>query len=563
MSRRHKKTVTANDAFSNPVFRLGYGTQAPIEGTEYPLTRMTDNYALLNSLYRGNWVAQNVIDIIPSDMLRDGFSVGGAVSPEDLAELERVMRRTQLRDRIKTGLCWGRLYGGAAGLVLIDGQEDLSQPLELEAVLPGSYRGLYILDRWTGITPDMELVDDPGDPDFNLPAWYSITDANGRTAARVHHSRIVRFTGRQLPFLEAAAELWWGESELEALYDDLKKHDNVSNNLANLTFRANLDYMRIKDLSQILSMGGVEQQRRLWSVIQAQTVIRSNFGTQLIGQDDEIKNSQYTFTGLKDVYDAMCLDLCGASHIPATKLFGRSPAGLNATGESDLKNYNDYVDSLRESILRPILERVLPVLMMSAWGTVPEDFTVIFPPLSTPTAVELSGIAKTTTDTTIAAFQAGLIDKEAAMKELKKQADNTGLFDSISDEDIAAGAGVTWQDVTALKDPLAGIPEVDAGPFERGLSLDYNPYHGPNGRFTSGGGGGKIKGTKYAPSPQRNHGGIQLKPKTYARLCGVLGTRYPELQEGEIRYIRDARRQYKVKADGYGGFITLKVEKIK
>ena len=563
MSRRHKKTVTANDAFSNPVFRLGYGTQAPIEGTEYPLTRMTDNYALLNSLYRGNWVAQNVIDIIPSDMLREGFSVGGAVSPEDLAELERVMRRTQLRDRIKTGLCWGRLYGGAAGLVLIDGQEDLSRPLELEAVLPGSYRGLYILDRWTGITPDMELVDDPGDPDFNLPAWYSITDANGRTAARVHHSRIVRFTGRQLPFLEAAAELWWGESELEALYDDLKKHDNVSNNLANLTFRANLDYMRIKDLNQILSMGGAEQQRRLWSVIQAQTVIRSNFGTQLIGQDDEIKNSQYTFTGLKDVYDAMCLDLCGASHIPATKLFGRSPAGLNATGESDLKNYNDYVDSLRESVLRPILERVLPVLMMSAWGTVPDDFTVIFPPLDSPSGAELSRIVSDKADALVELYKAGIIDRGVSLQELKRLEGDTGMFGGIEDADVDAARGqmgAGWED---LRDPLAGIPEVDAGPFERGLSLDYNPYHGPNGRFTSGGGGGKMKGTKYAPSPQRNHGGIQLKPKTYARLCGVLGTRYPELQEGEIRYIRDARRQYKVKADGYGGFITLKVEKIK
>lgn len=61
MSRRDKSTpkgggkpnsgVAALDAFSNPLFRLGYGSQSPLEATEYPLTRMTDNYALLNSLY--------------------------------------------------------------------------------------------------------------------------------------------------------------------------------------------------------------------------------------------------------------------------------------------------------------------------------------------------------------------------------------------------------------------------------------------------------------------------------------------------------------------------------
>lgn len=48
MSRRNKNrpaggtqpnTLTL-DAFSNPLFRLGYGSQSPLEATSYPLTRM-------------------------------------------------------------------------------------------------------------------------------------------------------------------------------------------------------------------------------------------------------------------------------------------------------------------------------------------------------------------------------------------------------------------------------------------------------------------------------------------------------------------------------------------
>ena len=61
-----------------------------------------------------------------------------------------------------------------------------------------------------------------------MPASYSISDAAGHTAARVHHSRLVRFTGRELPDLERQAELYWGESEVEALYKDVVAHDNVS-----------------------------------------------------------------------------------------------------------------------------------------------------------------------------------------------------------------------------------------------------------------------------------------------------------------------------------------------
>ena len=40
--------VSVGDAFSNPLFRLGYGSQSPLEATEYPLTRMTDNLSLIH-----------------------------------------------------------------------------------------------------------------------------------------------------------------------------------------------------------------------------------------------------------------------------------------------------------------------------------------------------------------------------------------------------------------------------------------------------------------------------------------------------------------------------------
>ena len=501
MSRRNKsrprgaqpntEAVSVQDAFSNPLFRLGYGSQSPLEATEYPLTRMTDNYALLNSLYRDNWVVQNVVGIIPDDMTKKWFAPAGAVGPEHLKELDRVQRVTALRERVNEGLRWGRLYGGAAGLLMIRGQEGmLGQPLELESIYPGTFQGLYILDRWQGVVPGMELVFEGGEP---VPAYYSITDARGNTVAKVHHSRLVRFTGRDLPFLERVAELYWGESEVEALYNDVVKHDNVAANMAALTFRANVDTMEVQNLDQLFSVTSGEQQRRFWNVMQAQSVMKSNFGMQLVNRGDQIKNTQYTFTGLQEVYDSMCLDLSGASRIPVTKLFGRSPAGMNATGESDLRNYYDYVDTLREAKLRPILEKLLPVLAMSAWGAVPDGLDITFPPLWTPTAKEVAEIAKTKSEAIVSGYQAGLLNVDTAQKELKKLADETGMFDSISEEEIAANAGKTYQDVTALRDPLAGMGyggEVSA-PFESiaqdAAVMDYpGQPREKNGRFSEG-----------------------------------------------------------------------------
>lgn len=576
MSRRNKNTpkggqqnIATTDAFSNPLFRLGYGSQSPLEATEYPLTRMTDNYALLNSLYRDNWVVQNVVGLMVDDMLREWYKIRGSISPEYLDELERVERKTKIRERINAGLRWGRLYGGAAGLILIKGHEGmLDKPLDLETVMPGSFEGLMILDRWMGIVPDVELVHENGQA---IPEYYTINDGNGVVVARVHHSRIVRFIGRELPEIERIAELYWGESEVEALYKEVVAHDNVSANMAALTFQANINTMEVQNLEQLFSLGSVEQQRRFWNVMQAQSVMRSNFGYQLVNKGDQMKNTQYTFTGLQEVYESMCLNLCGASHYPMTKLFGRSPAGLNSTGEGDLTNYYDYVDSQREAKVRPALEKLLPIMAMSAWGAVPDNLQIDFPPLWTPTAKEVADIAKSKSEAIVSTYQAGLLNVDTAQKELKKLEDETGMWGSITDEEIKSNEGRTYQDATALRDPLMGLGYGDrvAVPFNDSILdeevKDYSPNQprDKNGRWTGGSSSGKIGNTKYAPSPQRSHKGIQIGAKKYAKLCGTLGTQYPGLNAGEVRYIRDAKRIYKVEADGYGGMAVLSSYPIK
>ncbi len=171
----------------------------------------------------------------------------------------------------------------------------------------------------------------------------------------------------------------------------------------------------------------------------------------------------------------------------------------------------------------------------------------------------------------VTGYQAGLLNVDTAQKELRKLEDETGMFGSITDEEIAANAGKTYQDATALRDPLMGLGYEEPGgevqgPFESSaadaMTLDYSPNQprDRNGRWTGGSTTGK---TKYAPSPQRKHEGIQLGPKTYVKLTGTLNTRFPGLKAGEVRIIRDAKREYTVEADGYGGFKTVKVRKFK
>ncbi len=450
--------ISTMDAFSNPAARIGFGTLDLLQATEYPMTRMTQNYQLLTSLYRDNWIVQNIVATIPNDIVRKWYEIKSSIAPEYLDQMTKLERKTQLRKKLLLGMYWGRLYGGAVGVILIKGHDDMSQPLDLDMVMPGSFLGLQILDRWTGVYPDGELVTDPSDVDFGLPAYYTIRDeASGQMVARVHHSRVVRFIGRELPWMEQVTELYWGESEIEAIYNEVVKRDNVSGNIAALTFRANVNYMESEGLDQLLGTANTEMQRRFWNVMQAQAIMENNFGTRVINKGDAIHNTQYTFTGLPDVYDRVMMDVAGAARTPVTKLFGRSPAGLNATGEADLQNYYDYIDGLRETEFRAVIERLLPVMALSAWGMIPDDLSIDFPPMWTPDAKEIAEIAERKSGAVIVAYQNDLLDAATAMQELQNLEEETGLFGKISNDDIEAGKGKTYTQRKLMNDPLAGL----------------------------------------------------------------------------------------------------------
>lgn len=430
---------TALDGFSNPLARLGAGTPNLLDSTQYVMSRMTNDFGTLNAMYRDSWIVRRIVDIIPGDMLKNWITITSGLAPDLIKKIDVELRRTQLIQKIQEGLCWGRLYGGAIGIMLIKGQgspEQLAMPLALEEMVPGDFKGLMILDRWNGVSPSSELVDDISDPEYGLPDAYIVTDPVDGTMTRVHHTRCIRFTGNALPYWEKQAELYWGASVIESVFDELKKRDNVSWNIAQLTFMANLRVLKMNDIGQTLAATDPQSQAELYRTLTAQNWLMSNMGIQIMDAADGLETHQYTFGGLADCYQQFIMDISGAAEIPVTKLFGRSPSGLNATGESDLQNYYDMIGEKQESILRPILNKLLPPFMMSMFGAVPDDLDFDFNPVSEPSDKERMELAKTGTDNVVAALNAGMISKRTGLQELKQQSERTGVWTNITDEDI-------------------------------------------------------------------------------------------------------------------------------
>lgn len=485
----------ALDAFSNVLARLGAGTPNLLEGTEYSLQRMSRDFNTLNALYRESWIVRRIIDVIPADMLKNWITITSGLDPDVEKRLSLTLRRTQLIDKLKRGMQWGRLYGGALGVMLVKHQGyDLSQPLQLDWIMPGDFAGLLIFDRWNGVNPSSELIEDISDPDYGYPKYYTVTDPAGGGSVKIHHSRVIRFTGNTLPFWEEIAEMQWGASVVESIFDELRKRDNVSWNIAQLTFMANIRVLKMQDLGQLLAATDNESQAELLRTLEAQNMLLNNMGMQVMDAADGLETHQYTFGGLADCYQQFIMDISGAAEIPVTRLFGRSPSGLNATGESDLQNYYDMIAEKQESYLRPILNKVLPPFIISTLGSLPDDFDFEFDPVAEPSDKERADLAKCGTDNVVAAYNAGLISQRTALKELKQQSERTGVWTNITDEDIAKASetvevpGEMGGGLLGLGEdgPAAGAPQGvgDAAP-------EWNEGAHPrdkDGKFTSGGG---------------------------------------------------------------------------
>jgi phage-related protein (TIGR01555 family) len=230
--------------------------------------------------------------------------------------------------------------------------------------------------------------------------------------------------------------MYWGASELEHVYEEIVKRDNTSWNIASLVFRASIIATKSEGLEALLSLGDIEAQKDFYNAQQAINTMLNNNSMLLLGKNDEVQGLSYTFSGLNDVYESFMMDIAGAAEIPVTKLFGRSPAGLNATGESDSKNYDDTISNQQESKLRPVLEQLLPVMFMSEFGMVPDDLDFRFPPVQSPTESESADLVQKKSTSIKDAYDSGIINQKIALKEYKAMSKTTGMFTNITDEDI-------------------------------------------------------------------------------------------------------------------------------
>lgn len=357
-------------------------------GSFYAPVILTDEQ-LLNA-YRGAWFPRKVVDIPAKDATRRWRA--WQASKAQIEKIEAEEKRLQVKARTMEALIKARLWGGAA-IFIGTGDIDTSKPLVPDRIKAGGIKYLTVMSR-----RDLSATEQDRDvmsPNYGKPKAYRL----GGSAIEIHPSRLVIFTGADIPDQDLASgnQFGWGDSVLQAVFEAIQQIDSTMANVASLIFEAKVDVIRIPDFMQGMQDPGYE--KKLLERFRLAATAKGINGALLLDKEEEYDSKSASFGTLPDIIDRFLQNGCGAADIPATRMLSQSPAGMNSTGEADLRNYYDRIQSSQELDITPAMSVLDECLVRSALGSRPPEIHYVWNSLWQTTAKERADIGKTTAET--------------------------------------------------------------------------------------------------------------------------------------------------------------------
>ena len=451
-----------------------YGTaQDNSEAYRYASENQTPDTILMTH-YEQNGLFGKIIDIPAQEAVKKGFKLNIADAAVE-EYIQKKVRRMKFFTTVEESLKWSRLFGGALAVMIIDdGINDLTKPVNWKKAK--KIDEIVVYDR-SVVTPDYQsmyrgvgVYGTAQRSKFRMPEYYNVYSIYG--SFRVHESRCLIFRNGKMPEKASTTDYrFWGVPEYNHIKRAMRETITAHGDAVKLLERSVQAVYKTKNLAQMLSTDEGENDvlRRLQLIDTARGILNS-IAIDADGEDYDFKT--ITLSGVKEVIDSACNMLSALTEIPQTKLFGRSPAGMNATGESDLENYYSFIDKIRESQIKDnlcsLIDGIIQIGINNKELTERPDYELEFESLWNEKESERATIDQTRaqTDLTIAQtaqlyIDMGVLDPAEERKRLK----NEGKF-GIEDEELPQQE----------EEPLAGLLQS----LQRKDSKD-SPYKGATG----------------------------------------------------------------------------------
>lgn len=487
----------------------GLGGDADKGATARPnLTRHPLTDAELAALYLNNGIARRIVDIVPAEATRKGWTTTAEVEGErvevDAAADED--RRLATVAKVREAWSLARLWGHA--LIVIVTEDDvpsefdehperwLEQPLDLDSVKKVKALQVFdALESWP-----IEYDGDFESATFREPLIWGLAPSipgvssgrntkSGKVPQRIHASRVLHFRGRARPpsLRHSTGHLVGGgggygggtrsldDSALRAVWDEIR---NLSQTMAGGATLAQELRESVLKIAGLRAMATSDQAAEVTARLSLMAKAKSLLGMIVLGENDEYENRSNPPTGFRELSSEAQSMLSAVTGIPLTILFGQAPAGLTSDDKSGRDSWNNVVSD-EQSGIAPHLVRLYGVIFSAsgagaaAPGTAPVNVRPKFRPLHEASEGEQATTYKTTTEADAALLDRGVISAEQVAGRFTADGYQTDLQpaaegDEVDDLDLDLAAAEAKAEAAVEAAPgLALVPEpTEAEPVE-------------------------------------------------------------------------------------------------
>lgn len=398
---------------------------------------------VLTTHYEQNGLFARIIDAPAEEAVKHGFELNINM-PEAGELLHDALDALNWEEKASTAIKWARLYGGAIIVMLIDDGGGIDEPLNRDAIK--GIDGIKVYERAV-VQPDWTAAL------YGEPQYYTVNSMSGFFT--VHASRCLVFKNGVLPENTTnALYRFWGLPEYLRIKNELRECSTAHGLGVKLLDRSVQAIYSMKGLANLLSTNEGEEKvlKRLQLIDRARGVLNS-IAIDSEGESYDFKS--IPFSGVKDIIDTSCNILSAVSRIPQTIMFGRSPAGMNATGRGDLENYYNLCESIQRIMLYGNLKYLSEIIFAAAYakGDIKENPTVKikFKPLWSLSETEQAAVeqtraaaSQTKAQTAQIYVDMGALGPSEVRKGLAedKEFDVEKMLDDMPEEDLTAG----WDD---------------------------------------------------------------------------------------------------------------------
>jgi phage-related protein (TIGR01555 family) len=415
--------------------------------------------SILTTHYEQDGLFSKIIDAPAEEAIKHGFELDG-----ELPDAEELLNNTldilDWEQKAATAVKWARLYGGAIIVMLINDGGGLDEPLNRKLIR--GIDGIRVYERAI-VQPDWTAAL------YGEPQSYNVSSISGYFT--VHASRCLVFKNGVLPeHMMNAQYRFWGLPEYLRIKSELRECATAHGHGVKLLERSVQAIYSMDGLANLVTTESGEDEilKRLQVIDKARGILNS---IAIDADKESYEFKTIPFSGVKDIIDTTCNMLSAVTNIPQTVLFGRSPAGMSATGQSDLENYYNLIERIQRIMLYGNLKTLTDVIFRAALATGDLDekptAKIKFKPLWSLSETEQATVEQsraTTSQTKAQTAQIyvdmGALDPSEVRAALA--ADNEfeieKMLDNLPEEDLFAA----WDEPTEPQ--TADTPEADEPP---------------------------------------------------------------------------------------------------